>query len=189
MLLNILNRDMFKPFRSHSGLLNWIFGRVLEDLHMLREGLLQRNASMRRNKIALVTCLKKLNVSGALLTIVYSSVSKRHFQSVLLAQAILCVLGSPLGTSLHLSSDPMHSNTRPKQVSFFWRAPQNPFVGNGIPFLLCRGDPPKNDNTKVTLELARSIASCSPCIAGCHAIPPQGPPKLGYRKIMLEACC
>ena len=29
-------------------------------------------------------------------------------------------------------------------------------MGNGIPFLSCRGDPPKNDNTKVTLGLART---------------------------------
>ena len=29
-------------------------------------------------------------------------------------------------------------------------------MGNGIPFLSCEGDPPKNDNTKVTLGLARS---------------------------------
>ena len=28
-------------------------------------------------------------------------------------------------------------------------------VGNGIPFLSCKGDPPKNDNRKVTLGLAR----------------------------------
>ena len=31
--MNNLNRDMFKPFRSHSGLLGRVFGCVLEDLH------------------------------------------------------------------------------------------------------------------------------------------------------------
>ena len=38
-------------------------------------------------------------------------------------------------------------------MSFFGRAPHNPLAGDGIPFLLWRGDPPKNDNTKVTLGL------------------------------------
>ena len=33
MRLNSLNRDMFKPFRFHSGLLGRVFGFVLEDLH------------------------------------------------------------------------------------------------------------------------------------------------------------
>ena len=32
-------------------------------------------------------------------------------------------------------------------------------MGNGIPFLSYKGDPPKNDNTKVTLGLARDINS------------------------------
>ena len=32
-------------------------------------------------------------------------------------------------------------------------------MGNGIPFLPCRGDPPKNDNTKVTLGLARLLVA------------------------------
>ena len=40
-------------------------------------------------------------------------------------------------------------------VVFFWRAPRNPLVGNGMLFLSCKGDPPKNDNAKVTLGLAR----------------------------------
>ena len=30
MRANSLNRDMFKPFRSHNGLLRWVFGRVFE---------------------------------------------------------------------------------------------------------------------------------------------------------------
>ena len=33
MHLNSLNRDMFKPFCSHSGLLGRLFGCALEDLH------------------------------------------------------------------------------------------------------------------------------------------------------------
>ena len=33
MLLNSLNRDMFKPFRSHRGLLGLCSCRVLEDHH------------------------------------------------------------------------------------------------------------------------------------------------------------
>ena len=44
---NSLNRDMFKPFRSHSSLLGWVFGSVLEDLHRFWRGFLQRDASMR----------------------------------------------------------------------------------------------------------------------------------------------
>ena len=41
-------------------------------------------------------------------------------------------------------------------------------MGNGIPFLSYQGDPPKNDNTKVTLGLARflgaseSVSICPP---------------------------
>ena len=42
-----LNRDMFKPFCSHSSLLGWVFGCVLEDLHKFWRGFLQRDASMR----------------------------------------------------------------------------------------------------------------------------------------------
>ena len=38
---------MFKPFRSHSGLLGWVKGCVLEDLHRFLRGFLQRDASMR----------------------------------------------------------------------------------------------------------------------------------------------
>ena len=34
----VLNRDMFKPFRSHSGLLGWVKGCVLEDLHKFLKG-------------------------------------------------------------------------------------------------------------------------------------------------------
>ena len=37
MLLNSLNRDMFKPFRSHSGLLSWVFGCLFEDFAQPRE--------------------------------------------------------------------------------------------------------------------------------------------------------
>ena len=33
MRLDSLNRDMFKPFRSHNGLLGWVFGCVPETLH------------------------------------------------------------------------------------------------------------------------------------------------------------
>ena len=47
MRLNNLNRDMFKPFRSQSGLLGWVKGCVLEDLHRFWRGFLQRDASMR----------------------------------------------------------------------------------------------------------------------------------------------
>ena len=47
MRLNSLNRDMFKPFCSHNGLLGWVFGCVLEDLHRFLRGFLQRDASMR----------------------------------------------------------------------------------------------------------------------------------------------
>ena len=36
-LLNNLNRDMFKSFRSHSDLLGWVFGCVLEDLLRFKE--------------------------------------------------------------------------------------------------------------------------------------------------------
>ena len=35
-------------------------------------------------------------------------------------------------------------------------------MGNGIPFLSCKGDPPKNDNTKVTLGLAKDKAKPRP---------------------------
>ena len=35
MLLNSVNRDMFKPFRSHRGLLGETFARVCEDLYRL----------------------------------------------------------------------------------------------------------------------------------------------------------
>ena len=38
---------MFKPFRSHSGLLGWVFGSALEDLHRFWRGFLQRDASLR----------------------------------------------------------------------------------------------------------------------------------------------
>ena len=38
---------MFKPFRSHNGLLGWVFGCVLEALHRFLRGFLQRGASMR----------------------------------------------------------------------------------------------------------------------------------------------
>ena len=47
MRLNSLNRDMFKPFRSHNGLLGWVFRRVLEEFHRFLRGFLQRDASMR----------------------------------------------------------------------------------------------------------------------------------------------
>ena len=68
MLLNSLNRDMFKPFRSHSGLLGWVKACVLEDMHRFwvsfRETHLWEHFG-RRDQIALTMCLKKLNVSGA----------------------------------------------------------------------------------------------------------------------------
>ena len=38
---------MFKPFRSHRGLLSWVFGCVLEDSYRFYRGFLQRDASMR----------------------------------------------------------------------------------------------------------------------------------------------
>ena len=47
MRANSLNRDMFKPFRSHNGLLRWVFGCVFEALHRFERGFLQRDASMR----------------------------------------------------------------------------------------------------------------------------------------------
>ena len=47
MRLNSLNRDMFKPFCSHSGLLGRVKRCVLEDLHRFQRGFLQRDASMR----------------------------------------------------------------------------------------------------------------------------------------------
>ena len=47
MRANSLNRDMFKPFRSHNGLLRWVFGCVFEALHRFWRGFLQRDASMR----------------------------------------------------------------------------------------------------------------------------------------------
>ena len=51
-------------------------------------------------------------------------------------------------------------------VAFLLGAPRNPLVGNGIPFLSCREDPPKKDNTKVTLGLARlTLFLLTPCIA------------------------
>ena len=64
MLLNKLNRDMFKICCSHRGLLGKVFGCVLEDLHKFYRGSVQREASMR----ALWSCLKTLNVSDAFLT-------------------------------------------------------------------------------------------------------------------------
>ena len=86
-------------------------------------------------------------VSGVLLRKreLTSSASKCHIQSVLLGQAIFVYRGVPSELPIaparrwHLSSDAMHSNTRPKQVSFFWRAPRSPFMGNGVLFLSCRG--------------------------------------------------
>ena len=47
MLLNNLNRHMFKPFRSHRGLLGWSLCRVREDSHEFQRGFLPRDASMR----------------------------------------------------------------------------------------------------------------------------------------------
>ena len=47
ILLNNLDCDMFKPSRSHRGLLSGYSGRVLEDEQRFQRGFLQRNASMR----------------------------------------------------------------------------------------------------------------------------------------------
>ena len=66
MRLNSLNRDMFKPFRSHRGLLGWKlvacvgistgFTEVsFREMHLWEH-------FGRTDKIALITCLKKLNV-------------------------------------------------------------------------------------------------------------------------------
>ena len=65
---------MFKPFRSHNGLLGWVFRCVLEDLHRFQRGFLQRDASMRalwsdRPNCSHNVCLKNLNVSGASLRV------------------------------------------------------------------------------------------------------------------------
>ena len=47
MLLNNLNRDMFRPYRSHRGLLGRVLGCALGDLQRFSRGFLQRDASMR----------------------------------------------------------------------------------------------------------------------------------------------
>ena len=62
---------MFKPFRSHNGLLGGVVGCVLEDLPGFK-GVSFRETHLREHfgrtdKNALITCLKKLNVSGAFL--------------------------------------------------------------------------------------------------------------------------
>ena len=67
--LNSLNRDMFKPFRSHSGLLGWVLVVCLRictgfERVSFREAHLWEHFG-RTDKIALITRLKKLNVSGA----------------------------------------------------------------------------------------------------------------------------
>ena len=71
MLLNSLNRDMFKPFRSHNGLLGRVFDFVLEDLHKFYRGFLQRDASLRALWSDRPNCShnvsQKLNISGAFL--------------------------------------------------------------------------------------------------------------------------
>ena len=74
MLLSNLNRDMFKPFRSHRGLLSWSSGRMREDLHRFFSEVSFRKTHLREhfgrtNKFALITRLKHLNVSGAFLTL------------------------------------------------------------------------------------------------------------------------
>ena len=47
IVVPMVNRDMFKPFCSHRGLLGWVFGWALEDLHWFYRGLRQRDPSMR----------------------------------------------------------------------------------------------------------------------------------------------
>ena len=63
---------MFKPFRFHSGLLGWVFGCVLEDLHKFKGNAFRETHLWGHfgwtDKFALIMCLKKLNVSGAFLT-------------------------------------------------------------------------------------------------------------------------
>ena len=71
MRLNSLNRDMFKPVRSHSGLLGWILVVCLRICTCFK-GVSFRETHLwehfgRTDKIALITCLKNLNVSGAFL--------------------------------------------------------------------------------------------------------------------------
>ena len=77
MRLNNLNRDMSKPFRSHRRLLGWSSGRVREDFPTFWRGFSFRETHLREHlgradKIALITCLKNLSVSGAFLRNVHS---------------------------------------------------------------------------------------------------------------------
>ena len=55
-------------------------------------------------------------------------------------------------------NDPMHCNTRPNKCRVL-KSLSEPLVVIGIPFLSCRGDMPKNDNTKVTLGHTRRRTS------------------------------
>ena len=81
MLLNSVNRDMFKPFRSHSGLLDYVL------VACLRIGTCFREHSFRethlwdhfggRDKIALITCVENLNASEILLPSKYHSFGSR----------------------------------------------------------------------------------------------------------------
>ena len=70
MRLNSLNRDMFKPFRSHNGLLGWVLFAVCLRICTGFKGVSFRETYLwehfgRTDQIALIACLKKLNVSAA----------------------------------------------------------------------------------------------------------------------------
>ena len=73
MRLNILNRDMFKPFRSHLTVWSVEFSILRLRIYTGFKGVSFRETHLREHfgrtdKIALITCLKKLNVSAAFLS-------------------------------------------------------------------------------------------------------------------------
>ena len=65
MRLNNLNRDMFKPFRSHRRLLGLSSGRVREVSHTFSRVSFRETHFGRADKIALITCLKNLKTYEA----------------------------------------------------------------------------------------------------------------------------
>ena len=85
MHLNNLNRDMFKPFRSHRCLFGWYLAACLRICTGFKEVFFREThlweQSSRTDKIALITCLKRFNISDAcLMIVIWSGSGNGDFQ-------------------------------------------------------------------------------------------------------------
>ena len=80
MRLNSLNRDMFKPFRSHRRLLGWSSGRLREDFRTFQRGFLPRDASMRALWSSRQNCSHNVSQKLKRIRRFSESTSLKHFR-------------------------------------------------------------------------------------------------------------